>query len=272
MNTCQLIQAIYDKPAAKIILNGQKLKAFPLRWRARKWCTLSALLFNLVFLEVIAIPIREEKEWKEIQIGKEEVKLPLFGVDVILWIEDPKDATRKLREFINEFNKVAKYINIQKSAAFLCTKNKILEREIKETIPFTIISKRKKIPRNKATKGDQSWVFFGRTDTEAETPVLWPPHVKSWLIGKDSDAGRDWGQEEKGTTEDEMVGWHHRLNGHEFEWSPGVGDRQRGLACCSSWGRKESDTTERLNWTELKRHKNCTLKTVSCWWKKLQTI
>ena len=75
-------------------------------------------------------------------------------------------------------------------------------------------------------------------------------HVKSWLIGKDADAGRDWGQEEKGTTEDEMAGWHHRLDGHESEWTPGIGDRQGGLACCDSWGRKESDTTKRLNWTE----------------------
>ena len=99
------------------------------------------------------------------------------------------------------------------------------------------------------SEGDQSWVFCGRTDAKAETPVLWPPHVKSWLIGKDSDAGRDWGQEEKGTTEDDMAGWHHRLDGCEFEWTPGVGDGQGGLACCDSWGRKESDTTERLNWT-----------------------
>ena len=99
-------------------------------------------------------------------------------------------------------------------------------------------------------KGDQSWVFIQRTDAEAEAPVLWPPDVKSWLIGKDPDAGKDWGQEEKGTTEDELVGWHHRLDGHGFGWTPGVGDGQWGLACCSSWGRKESDTTERLNWTE----------------------
>ena len=83
------------------------------------------------------------------------------------------------------------------------------------------------------------------------TPVLWPPHVKSWLIGKDSDAGRDWGQDEKGKTEDEMAGWHHWLDGHESEWTLGVGDGQGGLACCNSWGHKESDTTERLNWTEL---------------------
>ena len=101
------------------------------------------------------------------------------------------------------------------------------------------------------SKGDQSWVFTGGTDVEAETLILWPPHATSWLIGKDSDAGKDWTQEEKGTTEDEMVGWHHRLNGHEFEWTPGVGDGQGGLACCSSWGHKESDTTEQLKWTEL---------------------
>ena len=80
---------------------------------------------------------------------------------------------------------------------------------------------------------DQSWVFIGRTDVEAETPILWPPDVKSWLIGKDPDPGKDWGQE-KGTMEDEVVGWHHQLNGHEFEWTPGVGDGQGGLACWTS--------------------------------------
>ena len=100
-------------------------------------------------------------------------------------------------------------------------------------------------------KGDQSWVFIGRTDVEDETPILRPPHAKSWLIEKDSNAGKDWGQEEKGTTEDEMIGWHHRLDGHGFGWTPGVGDGQGGLACCDWWSRKESDTTERLNWTEL---------------------
>ena len=93
--------------------------------------------------------------------------------------------------------------------------------------------------------------FFGRNDAKAEIPVLWPPHVKNWLIGKDYDAGRDWGQEEKGTTEDEMAGWHHWLDGRESEWTPGVGDGQGVLACCNLWGRKESDTTEWLNWTEL---------------------
>ena len=100
-------------------------------------------------------------------------------------------------------------------------------------------------------KGDQSWVFIGWTDVEAETTILWPPDVMSWLIGKDPDAGKDWGQEEKGATEDEMVGWYHWLNGHEFGWTPGVGDRQGGLACYGSWDHKESDMTEWLNWTDL---------------------
>jgi len=100
------------------------------------------------------------------------------------------------------------------------------------------------------SKGDQPWVFFGRNDAKAETPVLWLRHAKSWLIGKDSDAGSDWGQEEKGMTEDEMAGWHHRLDGCESEWTPGVGDGQGGLACCDSWGRKDSDKTEQLNWTD----------------------
>ena len=98
-------------------------------------------------------------------------------------------------------------------------------------------------------KGDQPWVFIGRTGVEAETPILWPPDVKNWLIWKDPDAGKDWGPEKKGTTEDEMVGWHHWLNGHGFGWTPGIGNGQGGLECCDSWGHKESDTTVRLNWT-----------------------
>ena len=100
-------------------------------------------------------------------------------------------------------------------------------------------------------KGNQSWIFIGRTDAQAEMLILWPPDAKSWLIWKDPDAGRNWGQEEKGMTEDETVGWHHWLNGHGFGWTPGVGDGQGGLACCGSWGHKELDMTERLNWTEL---------------------
>ena len=98
--------------------------------------------------------------------------------------------------------------------------------------------------------GDQFWVFIERTDVVAEIPIHCPPDAKSQLIWKDPDAGKDWGQEEKGTMEDEMVGWHHRLNGHGFGWTLGIGDGQVGLACCGSWGRKELDTTERLNWTE----------------------
>ena len=98
-------------------------------------------------------------------------------------------------------------------------------------------------------EGNQSWIFIGRTDAEAETPILWPPDAKNWLIGKDLDAGKDWRQ--KGMTEDEMVGWHHWLDRHEFEQALGVGDGQGGLACCSPWGHKESDVTEWLNWIEL---------------------
>ena len=96
-------------------------------------------------------------------------------------------------------------------------------------------------------KGNQSWIFIGRTDVEAEAPTLWPPDMMPWLTGKDPDAGKDWRQEEKGMTEDEMVGWHHQLNGHEFEQVPGDGDGQGSLACCSTWDHKESDITKRLN-------------------------
>ena len=96
-------------------------------------------------------------------------------------------------------------------------------------------------------KGNQSWIFIGRTDAEAETPILWPPDAKDWLTGKDPGAGKDWRREEKGTTEDEMVGWHHWLNGHEFEWALRVDDRQGSLACCNPWVRKELDTPWQLN-------------------------
>ena len=92
-------------------------------------------------------------------------------------------------------------------------------------------------------KGNQSWIFIGRTDTGAEAPILWPPDARNWLIGKDPDAGQNWRQEAKGTTEDKMVGWHHRLDGHEFEQVLGDGEGQGSLACCRPWGRKESDMT-----------------------------
>ena len=118
-------------------------------------------------------------------------------------------------------------------------------------------------------KGDQSWVFIGRTDAEAGTPILLLPHAKNWVVGKDPDAGKDWRQEEE-TTEDEMAGWHHQLYGHEFEWTPGVGDGQGGLVCCSPWGRKDqtrlSDCTE-MNWEVSS--KNLMVKAVcifhQCW-------
>ena len=97
---------------------------------------------------------------------------------------------------------------------------------------------------------DKPWDFFGRNDAKAETPVLWPPHAKCWVIGKGSDPGRHWGQEEKGTTEDEMARWHHWLYVCESEWTPGIGDGQGGLACCDSWGREELEMTEQLNWEQ----------------------
>ena len=118
---------------------------------------------------------------------------------------------------------------------------------LKKTLENPLDSKEIK-PVN--TKRNQSWLFFGRSDAETEVPILWPPDAKNWLIWKDPDAGKDWRQEEKGTTEDEMVGWHHQLDGHEFEQALGVGDGQGSLVCCSPWGRKESDTTEQLNWIE----------------------
>ena len=137
-----IIKAIYSKPTANIILNGEKLKAFPLRSGTRQGCPLIPLLFNII-LKVVAMVIREEKEIKGIQIGKEEVKLSLLADDMILYIENPKDVTRKLLVLINEVGKVAGYkINTQKSLAFLYTNNKRSEREIKETLPFTIATKR----------------------------------------------------------------------------------------------------------------------------------
>ena len=112
-------------------------------------------------------------------------------------------------------------------------------------------------------KGNQPWIFIGRTNAEAETPILWPPDVKNWLTGKDPDAGKDWRQEEKGTTEDEMIGWHHQLDGHEFEQAPRVCNRQGSLLCCSPWGRKKSDSAERLNCTELRS--KCFMNTINLW-------
>ena len=137
-----IIKAIYNKPTANIILNGEKLKAFPLKSGTRLGCPLSLLLFNIV-LEVLATSIRAEKEIKGIQIGKEEVKLSLFADDMILYIGNPKDSTRKLLELINEYSKFAVCkINTEKSFAFLYTNNEKIEKEIKETIPFTIAMKR----------------------------------------------------------------------------------------------------------------------------------
>ena len=119
----------------------------------------------------------------------------------------------------------------------------VLEKTLKSPLDSKVI-------KSVNPKGDQSWIFIGRTDAEAEAPILWPPDVKNWLSGKDPDAGKDWRQEEKGTTEDEMAGWHHWLDGHEFEQAPWDGDGQGSLVCCSPWSRKESDMTECLNRTD----------------------
>ena len=130
------------------------------------------------------------------------------------------------------------YKKVSKQWFLISTIYKGLEHSIK---PYT----------HESSSERNHWIFIGRTDAEAEAPILWPPDVKSWLTGKDPDAGKDGRQEEKGTTEDKMAGWHHWLNGRESQWTLGVGDGQGGLACCDSWGHKESDTTEWLNWTEL---------------------
>ena len=132
----------------------------------------------------------------------------------------------------------------EKKGSRLCSRGTYLMRYVLENpLDFKEIK-----PVN--PKGNQSWIFIGRTDGETETPVLWPPNVKNCLIGKDPDAGKDWMWEEKGTTEGEMVEWHHWLDGHGFEQALGVGDGQASLAWSSPWGRKESDMTEQLNWTQ----------------------
>ena len=120
-----------------------------------------------------------------------------------------------------------------------CFRTVVLEKALESPLDYKEI-------KSVNPKQNQPWIFIGRTGAEAETTIIWPPDVKNWLIGKDPGAGKDWGQEEM--TEDEMVGWHHWLNGHEFEQVPGVSDGQGGLACCSSWGHKELDMTEQLNW------------------------
>ena len=122
----------------------------------------------------------------------------------------------------------------------LCFWTVMLEKTLKNPLDYREIQ-----PVN--PERNQSWIFTGRTNAEAEAPILWPPDGKNWFTGKDLDAGKDWRRDEKGTTEDEMVGWHHRLNGQKFEQALAVGDGQGGLACCSPWGHKESETTEQLN-------------------------
>ena len=147
------------------------------------------------------------------------------------------------KSIIGTMIKYTQWQNILKATYFLKGNVVTSTKSFKELL-FEPLTARRIKPVH--PKGDQSWIVIGRTDDEAETPILWPPDAKSWLIWKDPDAGKDWRQEEKGMTEDEMVEWHHWLNGHESEWTPGVGDGQGGLACCSPWGGKESDITEHL--------------------------
>ena len=142
--------------------------------------------------------------------------------------------------FILTYDMVERNLSTEK----LMLLNRVLEKTLESPLDCKEIQ-----PVN--PKGNQSWIFIGRTDVEAEAPILWLPDAKNWLIGKDPDAGKDWRREEKGMTEDETVGWHHQLDGHEFEQALGVGDGQRSLACCSPWDHKESDMTELLKWTEL---------------------
>ena len=147
-----MIKAIYERPNANIILNEEKLRAFPLRSGTRQGCPLSPLLFNTV-LEILASAIRHHKDIKGIQIGQEEVKLSLFADDMILYMENGKDSTKKLLELMHEFSKVAGYkINAQKSVAFLYTNHEATEKEIKESIPFTVAQKKHKMPRNKSNQ------------------------------------------------------------------------------------------------------------------------
>ena len=155
----KIIKAIYDKPTANVILNGEKLKAFMLKSGTSQGCPLSPLLFNIV-LEVLDTAVRQEKEIKGIQIGREEVKLSLYADDMILYIENPEDSTQRLLELINEFSKVAGYkINIQKLVEFLYTNNEISERECKNKIPFKIAPPQNKILRNKPDQGGERLIL-----------------------------------------------------------------------------------------------------------------
>ena len=164
-------------------------------------------------------------------------------------------SVRKLTNWSKQRGNLLVYIN-EKSSGRNCFRHGLIERfelwcwRRLLRVPWTA-RRSNQFSNQIHPKENQPWIFIGRTDVDAETPILWPPDAKSWHIWKDLDAGKDWEQEEKGTTEDETVGWHHWLDGHGFGWTPGVGDGQGGLVCCGSWGHKESDMTERLNWTEL---------------------
>ena len=161
-----IIKAKYERPTANIILNGQKIRAFPLRSRARQGCPLSPLLFNIV-LEVLATAIRQEKAIKGIQIGKEEMKLSLFADDMIVYMENPIDSTKKLLNLISEFGNTAGYkVNTQKSKAFLNAKNETAETEIMKKNPIGYSNKKNKVPRNKPNQGGKRPVLRKLHNTE----------------------------------------------------------------------------------------------------------
>ena len=165
---------------------------------------------------------------------------------VVLYHYTCKELYCKIKRFSLFFVCVCLFICIICVKVLQTFQNVVLEETLESPLGYKEIK-----PVN--PKGNQPWIFIGRTDAKAEAPILWPPDVKSWLIGKDPDAGKYWGQEEKWVTEDEMVGWHHRLNEHEFEQTPRSSEGQGSLECWSPWARKESDTTEQLNWTECVR-------------------
>ena len=173
--------------------------------------------------------------------------------DLALWkksYEQPRRHIKKQRHYFTNKGPSSQSYGFSSSHAWIWELNYKENWVPKNWCFWTVVLEKTPKIQPVHPEGDQSWIFIGRTDAEAETPILWPPDAKSLPIGKDPDAGKDWRQEKKGATEDEMLGWHHQLNGHEFEQALRVGDGQGSLVCCSPWGFKELDMAEQLNWTE----------------------
>ena len=201
---------------------------------------------------------KQRKQWKTLfSWGPKSLQMVTAAMKLkVTWtLEEPRPHSEKQRHYL------ADKVSSSQSYGFSCNHVQMWEMDHKETWMLknwcfwtVVLEKTLESPLDSKEiqpvylKGNQSWIFIGRTDAEAETPILWPPHVKNWFIVKDPDGGKDWRQAEKGRTEDEIVGRHHRLNGHEFEETLAVGDGQGCLTCCSPWGCKESNMTEQLNW------------------------